>query len=190
MPYGLSRVAGRSILCFPAGGEEMVGKFVGVPRPALEAVFGRTLGRRIWEHNRRVRPRKGEAPPGAAETLAAASDAVITGAEISHRLIKHLSQRAADTLRQNGRKARRVTLELTYGSGTSRVERMHLRAPTDDPQELIAAAEVLILKMPLDTVVESLSVRVSSVAARPLRHEPECVESTVVSASHALACAR
>jgi nucleotidyltransferase/DNA polymerase involved in DNA repair len=168
----------------------MVGEFVGVPRPALEAVFGRTLGRRIWEHNRKVTSRKGEVSPGAAEALAAASAAVIAGPEIAHGIIKHLSQRAADTLRQNGRKARCITLELTYADGTSKMERLHLGAPTDEPRELMAASEELIVKMPLNTAVQSMSVHVSSVAARSLGKERECIEPTLVSAAHALACAR
>jgi hypothetical protein len=117
---------------------------------------------------------------------------VIKDQEIVHGLIKHLSQRAAETLRQDGRKAERLTLEFTFADRTSRVERMHLQASTDEPTELMAAAEELAPKMMLDKAVQSISVHISSVAARPLRQrqEPERVDATLVSAAHALACAR
>ena len=167
----------------------MLGEFIGVPRPALEAVFGRSLGRRIWEHNRGGMLRKEEPAPGTADSLATASHSEIRAQEILQGLIRHLSQRAAETLRQNRRKAQRLTLELTYTDGMASVERMHLGVPTDDSLELIAAGEQLILKMALDRTVQSISLHVSSVAAESLRQVPQHIESTPVTAAHALACA-
>src|ERR1700690_121371 len=103
-------------------GRGMVGELSGVPRPALQTVFGKDLGRRIWAQGRPT-------------TAAGIADEEIIGG-----MIEYVSRRAGEALRRNGRQARAIGLGLEYADGVATLHRMRLARPTSDAGELLAAA--------------------------------------------------
>jgi hypothetical protein len=123
----------------------MVDELGGVPRPALQSMFGRELGRRIWERAHFARG-------GVADE------------EILGGMIEHVSRRAGEALAKNGRQAKGIGLRLAYADGAATVHRMPLARATSDPGELLAAALELFARAEVrDVLVESVDLKVTSV---------------------------
>lgn len=151
----------------PAGrGDAMVVDLRGVPKPMLQTVFGRLLGRRIWEQARRLADRRvgshtdrerGSTPP---------STNAVTDADIVSGMTEYVSRRAAETLGESGRQAKAVGLRIVYVDGVSRIDRMRLARPTNEEQELSAAAMELFRRSEArDVAVEAVHLTVTSVQA-------------------------
>jgi hypothetical protein len=118
----------------PAGdGFRMTEDLRGVPKPALQAVFGKALGRRIWNQTRAV----------SSPTVADAAAKVADG-DISTGMVVYLSRQAAKALRERGRLAKAVGLRITHEDGSATLIRTRLARPTDDEREIVEAGEQLL----------------------------------------------
>jgi impB/mucB/samB family C-terminal domain len=134
------------------GGTQMVAELSGMPKPLLQTVFGRTLGRRIWLQCRRdtVAPQAGHkaALPEWSDRIlgsrSAAAAGPVTDAEVFSGMIEYVASRAAEALRRQARQATAIGLTITYADGHSRIERARLARPTGDVRELAGAAASLI----------------------------------------------
>jgi|SRR5215813_7932638 len=111
--------------------DRMVRELSEVPKGALRTVFGKALGKRIWEQARRPRPVSGEACGGTRN---------VTDSELFVAMIESISRRAADTLAQNRRQAKAIGLNLTYSDGSIRTETVRLARPSADAREIASAA--------------------------------------------------
>ncbi len=155
------------------GGGGMIAEFSGVPKPVLQAVFGRVLGRQIWQQNR------GRGPLGSEPTTAGA----VADAEIVAGMIEYLGSRAGETLGQRGLQAKAIGLRIVYADGVSGIERMRLARPTNEGPELAAAAISLSGRwQDRGVAVELLDLTVTSV-------QTECVTQRADGLQHAMASA-
>ena len=136
----------------PVGdGFRVAGELSGVPRPALQAVFGHALGRRIWEQ---ARPK--------AVASAARPATQVADAEIASGMVEYVSRQAADTLRGRGRQAKAIRLTVAYADGESRQVQMRLARPTDEGDEIAESATELLRRLPARGVL-SVDLKVTSV---------------------------
>jgi len=141
---------------------DLAAEFANVPKPALRTVFGKHLGRRIWELARGAEVQGGQSwqphtPPAATE---------LANAEILRGMIGYLSRRGAETLEQNQRQASAVTLTLAYVDGFQKVARARLARPTTDPLEICESAIVLFRTFaPRNVALESLNLTTSTLQA-------------------------
>jgi len=134
-----------------------------LPRPAVEAQFGRAMGGRLWELSNGIdreplRPRKlqeyimelicFDAPIVATEALLA------TGKQIISRLVRRLK----------GRVARRMHLQLL---GNERIvwERMEtFREPTSDERRMLLVLKTRLLLLELPEAVDTVSITLSGIS--------------------------
>ena len=147
-------------------GFRMAEELQGVPKPVLQTVFGKTLGRRIWE---RVRPgtAEGAANPGVR----------IEDAEISVGMAGYVSRQAAHALREKGRLAKALTITIGYSDGSSHSARTRLPGPTNE-SDLIAAAAIQLLRRFPVRGVRSVNLAIAGVALTADReHSPALVHS-------------
>jgi hypothetical protein len=136
----------------PVGdGFRIAHELLGVPRPALQAVFGHALGRRIWEQGR---------VQAAAGVLRPVNQ--IADAEIAARMVEYVSRQAADTLRGRGRQAKAIRLTVAYADRESRQVRTRLARPTDEGDEIAECAGALLRRLPVHGAL-SVDLRVTSV---------------------------
>jgi hypothetical protein len=145
----------------------MVGELRGVPKPMLQIVFGKVLGRRIWEHTRRLAGSgvKSQVTPSA-DTNGATAGGGIPDAEIVGGMIAYVSRRAGETLRESGRQAKAIGLRIVYADGVSTLDRMRLARLTDEGAELAEAARDLLGRsMARGVAVASVDLRVTSIPA-------------------------
>ena len=125
----------------------LLDELAGVPRPALQTVFGKDLGRRVWENARQA-------------GSAVADEEVVGG------MIAYVSRKAGETLRANGRKAKAIGLRLVYADGVAMLRRMRLARPTSDAGELLAAGMELLGQAEMRyAAVASVKLKVTSVHA-------------------------
>jgi impB/mucB/samB family protein len=138
----------------------MINDLRGVPKPALQTVFGRMLGRRIWSQ------RGGEGSKGTANV-----EVPVPNAEISAGMVQYLGRQAAEALRQHGRLAKAIGLTITFAGGESMLSRTRFPLPTDDVGEITEAATKLLLnQLPTRaTSVASVKLTVTSVETVPIR---------------------
>jgi hypothetical protein len=138
----------------------MIDDLRGVPKPALQTVFGRMLGRRIWSQ------RGGEGSKGSANV-----EVPVPNAEISAGMVQYLGRQAAEALRRHGRLAKAIGLTITFAGSESILSRTHFPRPTDDVGEITEAATKLLLnQLPARTTsVSSVKLTVTSVETVPLR---------------------
>jgi hypothetical protein len=128
--------------------DRMVDELGGVPRPALETVFGKELGRRIWERSRHF---SGDEVP----------DEDIVGG-----MVEYVSRRAGEALRANWRQAKAIGLRVEYMDGVATLYRMRLARPTSDAAELLEAAMELFGRAEARCAgVASVKLNVTSVHA-------------------------
>jgi hypothetical protein len=141
--------AGGAELDAPAAvgrGGGMVEELGGVPRPALQTVFGKELGRRIWERARHF------------------ADCGVADEEILGGMIEYVSRRAGEALLKNGRQAKAIGLRLEYADGVATLHRIRLARPTSDGREILAAAmELFGGAEARGVMVESVDLKVTSV---------------------------
>ena len=182
-------------------GHDLAGKLAGVPMPVLRTVFGKQLGRRIWERTRRPRPQQasavdstltGSRPAGSGVDSTRVENPVVrkrmatelVNAEILRGMIEYLSHRAGETLELNRRQAQSATLTLCYDNGTREIGSVRLARPTADPSEICEAVSELFRTFEAgDAALESINLTTSSV-------EVESVVEVAPDLSCALAGAR
>jgi hypothetical protein len=149
-------------------GEAMVVKLADVPRPALQTVFGKALGRRIWDYARRL----GDCGARSRPTLGddSAHGSAVGDAEIVGGMIGYVCRRAGEVLQESGREAKAIGLRLEYADGVATLGRMRLASPTNDGSKLRAAAMDLLGRLEMRGIaVESVDLRVTSVQAELVR---------------------
>jgi hypothetical protein len=151
-------------------GCSLLGELRRVAKPALQAVFGKGLGRRIWQQARR--------PVGSSESKTAAESSPegparvvdVTDGEIVGGMIGYVSRCAAETLTRNRRQAKAIGLRLVYMDGTTTVARTCLVRPTSDAEELHVAAMALFGEKEARGVgVASVDLRVRTVQTASVR---------------------
>jgi impB/mucB/samB family C-terminal domain len=147
-------------------GGGMVGELSGVPRPVLQTVFGKELGRRIWAQGRR------------SAAAGVANEEVIGG------MIEYVSRRAGEALRKNGRQARAIGLRLEYADGVATLHRMRLARPTSGAGELLAAGMELFGRAEArGGAVESVDLKVTSVQAEVVTERAGGLDFAMMSAA-------
>lgn len=135
----------------PVGdGFRMAKELRGVPRAALQTVFGKELGRRIWEHARAEGVPTGTPPANR-----------IPDAEISTGMVEYVSKQAAETLRERSRQAKAIALTVTYADGESRLVQTRLPRPTNEGDKIAEAATKLLGRLPTNGA-QSIDLRVTS----------------------------
>ena len=151
----------------PAGrGAAMVVDLRGVPRPMLQTVFGRLLGRRIWEQARQPADHRLGSQMAREGRSTPLSTNAVSDAEIVGGMTEYVSRRAAETLDKSGRQAKAIGLRIVYVDGVSRIDRMRLARPTNQEQQLSAAAMELFRRSEArDVAVEAVHLTVTSVQA-------------------------
>jgi DNA polymerase-4 len=122
-------------------GIETIGQLRAVPLAALEATFGDTIGRQLFERTRGMDSREVMSPT---ETKSISRETTIEGGTIDvefvRGLIEYLAERIGSTLRAGNRQARTVALRLRYTDSYSANRAVRLLPPTSDEQSLLTAA--------------------------------------------------
>jgi nucleotidyltransferase/DNA polymerase involved in DNA repair len=192
------------------GGGGMIAELIGVPRPMLQTVFGRELGRRIWQQSRGcdTKPEREASIVTAAsrrtpksmgirlrrclDWLMRSGATVTTGpvadADIVAGMIEYLGSQAGETLGQRGWQAKAIGLRMVYADGVSRIERMRLARPTNDGQELAAAAMSLFGRSEERGVaVERVDLTLTSVQTEYVTQRTDGLQHAMASAAAARA---
>jgi nucleotidyltransferase/DNA polymerase involved in DNA repair len=169
-----------------SSGERMVRELQGVPKTALQTVFGKALGQRIWLQARRTPPLPAETAPvsGAGPHLTPFGP---SDGEIVQGMIGYLSRRAGETLRLEQRQAKTIGLRLVYADGAARMYRLRLARPSSDAREIAAAASELFQRCErrADAPLESIDLTASSVQAEAVRDEEAAPLDCVLAGSQA-----
>ena len=142
-----------------------------VPRPALQTVFGKVLGSRIWEQTR------AQAAPSVSPTTNQVADA-----EISAGMLEYVCKQAAGTLHARGRQAKAIELTVTYTDGESRLVRTRLARPTEEENELAEAATKLLSRLSSNGT-RSIDLKVATVELAAVPERAYGLPRTLVSAS-------
>ncbi|MGC1907211.1 MAG: hypothetical protein WA715_25530 [Candidatus Acidiferrum sp.] len=137
----------------PVGnGFRMAEELRGVPASALQSVFGRALGRRIWRQEL----------SSAADVPVELGAGRVSDAEIALGMVGYLCKQAVSTLRERQRLANGVTLTVLYTDGESKVAQGRLPRLTDALREIDVMVRRLLDQMPRDGV-RSIHLRISGV---------------------------
>ena len=177
------------------GGDGMVGELSGVPRAVLQTVFGKALGRRIWQRARCLGQlsMESQAMPAGSESLRQAerrrpagtesSAGTIDDTEIVGGMIEYVSRRAGETLGERARQANAIGLRIVYADGVSRFDRMRLARPTNEGPEIGAAAMELFRQPEGRNVgVESVELTVTSVVTEAVGRRADGLEYALAGA--------
>lgn len=150
----------------PADVSGLLDRLIGVPKAALMTVFGKSTGEQIWRQCRRKRDQVREAgdirkSEGSGVVGGSAGDDIVISGMISY-----VSGRAVQTLRERHREAKAIGLTISYRDGSAAQERIRLNRPSNDGEELCAAATQLFHQCHIaGKTVESVELSVSSVEA-------------------------
>jgi len=125
----------------------------GVPRLALQTIFGKSLGRRIWN----------QARSKVAHAAAVPAHAVTDG-EISTGMVEYVSKQAADALHEARRQATAIRLTVTWAQGKTHVARTRLSKPTSDAAAIADGATKLLSRFPT-YAIQSVNLALSTVDA-------------------------
>jgi hypothetical protein len=124
-----------------------------VPKLALQTIFGKSIGRRIWN----------QARSKAAQGDASSADA-ITDAEVSSGMVQYLSKQAADALREAERQAKGLALTITYAGGKATLARAHFARCTNVADEIAGAAIKLLRELGTrDSAIASIGLSMTDV---------------------------
>jgi hypothetical protein len=140
-----------------------------VPRPALQTIFGKSLGRRIWQHAR------------AKVASAGTSHLVrVADAEISTGMVVYLSQQTSKALVESGRQAKSLSMTIIYTDGEASLARVRMTHPTNEADEIAEAAIALLRQVPLRVAaLASIRLAVTTVESprRALTTHPESTQN-------------
>jgi hypothetical protein len=146
----------------PGTGFGMVDGLRGVPKPALQTVFGKGLGHRIWQQ---IRVRRTSAKPNPAQ-----APARVANRDIAAGMVKYVSEQAAKSLQAHARLAKAIGLRLTYANGRCIMERVHLRCATNRRENIVEAATTLLGTFPAGNMsIVSIDLTMTTVEAIVLR---------------------
>jgi hypothetical protein len=124
-----------------------------VPRPALQTIFGKSLGHRIWQQAR--------AKAASADT--SHLDRVADG-EISAGMVVYLSRQTSEALIESGRQAKSLSMTITYTDGEASLARTCMMHPTNQADEIADAAIALLCRFPIrDAALASIRLAVTSI---------------------------
>jgi len=144
--------------------DRMLKDLDGVPKAALRTMFGKVMGRRIWEQVRRSNQPTRRAD--AANSTRAASNPAgseVTDADLVVAMIESVSRRAGETLRVHEREAKAIGLMLTYADGAVTSESARLAPPSADAGEISAAAIALFRSCrPREAALVSINLTTST----------------------------
>jgi len=136
--YGIGHVHAAALA---ERGIETIEQLRRLPLEALEAAFGRVLGRQVWERARGLDPRPVAAP---AIPKSISRETTIEGGTIDPEflsgLVEYLVERIATTLRRYNRHARALHLRLRHTDGYAAARSSQLVPFTNDEKSLLAAA--------------------------------------------------
>jgi len=141
-----------------------IGELRQVPRAALEATFGEGIGGQIWQRARGLDGREGVMP----STLQLVSretaiEGGTTDTEVLGGLIEYLSERIGSTLREYGRQARTIGLQIRYADQFSARQTVRLTRLSNDARELRAEAKELFAQLfTRHVAVQTLGVNVTN----------------------------
>ena len=138
----------------------------GVPKPVLQTIFGKSLGRRIWDQ---------------ARCQTAQADAVpahpVTDADISAGMVRHASERAAEALREAGRQAKSLAITITYPGGEVTLARAHLQCSTNSADKIAGAAIKLLWQLRTrDASIASIRLSMTDVETVAVREPATTVK--------------
>jgi DNA polymerase IV len=130
-------------------GLRMARELRGVPKPALQTIFGKSLGRHIWEQAR-AKGARASTPPVKR----------IPDTDISNGMVAYISKQAADALRESGRQAKGLSITINYADGEAIVARTRLARATNDG-DAIAEAALELLRQVSVRAVALVSIRLA-----------------------------
>jgi hypothetical protein len=130
-------------------GLRMAQELRGVPKPALQTIFGKSLGRHIWEQAR------AKGAPASTPPIDRIADT-----DISNGMVAYVSRQAADALRESERQARGLSITITYADGEATVARTRLARATNDG-DIIAEAAIELLRQVSVRAVALVSIRLA-----------------------------
>ncbi len=135
----------------------------GVPKPALQTIFGKSVGNRIWQQSRTECPSTGTPPAGP-----------VADGEISAGMVAYVSKQAARALHGSGRQANGLSVTITYADGEARLARTPLARPTNAGDEIAEAAIDLLRQVPVRGVALA-SIRLAMTGIELSRIKPPAV---------------
>jgi DNA polymerase-4 len=125
-----------------------IGELRRVPRTALEATFGESSGRQIWE---RAHGLDGHGAMIPATPRSVSRETMIQGGtldtEFVAELIHYLCERVGATLRESGGQARTIGLLVRYVDEFSARRTARLKQPTNKEGELLAETKELFAEL-------------------------------------------
>jgi DNA polymerase-4 len=126
-------------------GVQTVGQLREIPLAALEALFGRVVGRQLWERARGLDARPVRQPQRAQSV---SRETTIEGGTADRMfltaLLEYLAERVAATLRQRGQQARVLVLRLQYADRLAVARRVRLVPASNDEKLLLQRAVELL----------------------------------------------
>jgi hypothetical protein len=139
----------------------------GVPKAALRTVFGKVMGRRIWERVRQPNEfARGSGRGGSPKAMPSEGAGEITDADLVLAMIESVSRRAAETLSEHQRQAKAIGLMLTYADGVVTSESARLARPSADAGEISGAAIALFrCCQPREAALVSVNLTTSTLQA-------------------------
>lgn len=157
LPFGPELVQQLNVLAL-----HTLGEIAALPRPAVEAQFGKSMGAQLWELSNGIdreplRPRKPQeliterisfdTPVVAIEALLAASKQIVS------RLVRRL----------NGRTARRVHLQLLADERIAWERLETFREPTSDERQMLLILKTRLSLLELPQAVDTVSITLSGI---------------------------
>ena len=168
------------------GRDRLLNDLAGVPKATLRTVFGKAMGRRIWERVRRSN--ESARQPGAGSSREATSDplaAELTNTDVILAMIESVGRRAAETLSLHKRQAKAIGLMLTYADGVVTSESVRLARPSADAGEICGAAVGLFrCCKPREAALVSVNLTTSTLQAEAVL-DPAAPLHCAMAASHA-----
>jgi hypothetical protein len=156
-------------------------EFYGVPKAALQTVFGKGLGGRIWLQARHGLGSRTDLPTVA--KIASAEAATVSDGEIVAGMIAYVSRRAGEALVRNRRQAREIGLRLIYTDGRVSASRSRLLQATSDPQQLQTAAMTLFRRLQARGIaVAAVELGVSSCQTEAVLARPDGLDCVLAAA--------
>jgi len=140
--------------------ESLLATLKGVPKPVLESVLGKPLGRRVWMQQRASEKDSGNSLAGTA----------VSNEDVVDGLLGHLSRQAGKTLRENSRLAKTIGLIVSYSDGVVASGKLPTMIATSDEREIFDTAVEILAKFPeRHESIETVELTVSSIEAGAVR---------------------
>ena len=153
----------------PQSEQNLLVALQGVPKPALCAIFGEALGRRIWSLTRNP---KREPIPGSVTKGGGLQPS--TEVEIASGMVDYISRQMAEALQRSGRRAKAVALRLVCGDDTVRTGQTRFPTPAADVNVISAAA----LKLFQDLTFPGMSLTAVNLTATTV-HKPPLADNSL-----------